>query len=52
MPLAWTQVRSGLDPKRFTIRTAPEILAKNKPWANYGESARPLGAPLKKLPKG
>ena len=23
MPLTWTQVKAGLDPKRFTIRTVP-----------------------------
>ena len=23
MPLTWTQVRAGLDPSRFTVRTAP-----------------------------
>jgi bifunctional non-homologous end joining protein LigD len=42
MPLAWTQVRSNLDPKRFTVRTAPEIMAKHKPWEDYEDSARPL----------
>ncbi len=50
MPLAWAQVRAGLDPKRFTIRTAPEILAKQKPWADYEESARPLAAALRNIP--
>ena len=52
MPLVWAQVRSTLDPKRFTIRTAEENLAKNKPWAEYEDSACPIGAPLKKLLKG
>jgi bifunctional non-homologous end joining protein LigD len=52
MPLVWSQVRTGLDPKRFTIRTAREILTKHKPWASYGDSARPLGPILKKLLKG
>ena len=28
MPVAWTQVRKGLDPKRYTIRTAPALVAK------------------------
>jgi bifunctional non-homologous end joining protein LigD len=52
MPLVWSQVRTGLDPKRFTVRTAREILTKHKPWASYGDSARPLGPMLKKLLKG
>jgi bifunctional non-homologous end joining protein LigD len=47
MPLTWAQVGPGLDPKRFTIRTAAENLAKHKPWADYGDSARPLGALLR-----
>ena len=52
MPLVWSQVRSGLDPKRFTVRTAREILTKNKPWAGYDDSARSLAPALKKLVKG
>ncbi|OJU28636.1 MAG: DNA ligase D, partial [Alphaproteobacteria bacterium 64-6] len=32
MPLHWSQVRNGLDPKRFTMTTAPALLAKGKPW--------------------
>jgi bifunctional non-homologous end joining protein LigD len=52
MPLVWPQLRTGLDPKRFTIRTACEILSKQKPWANYENSARPLGPILKKFLKG
>jgi bifunctional non-homologous end joining protein LigD len=49
MPLVWSQVRSGLDPQRFTIRTARGFLTKNRPWTSYGDSARPLGAALRKL---
>ena len=29
MPLTWTQVKADLDPKRFTIRTVPALLAKS-----------------------
>ncbi|MDB5454985.1 MAG: ligase, partial [Caulobacter sp.] len=32
MPLTWTQVKAGLDPHRFTIRTAPALLAKTTAW--------------------
>jgi bifunctional non-homologous end joining protein LigD len=42
MPLHWKEVRKGLDPRRFTVRSAPAILGKSKPWADYGASARPL----------
>jgi bifunctional non-homologous end joining protein LigD len=52
MPLAWTQVRTGLDSKRFTVRTARELLARNRPWADYDKSARPLEPVIKKLAKG
>jgi bifunctional non-homologous end joining protein LigD len=34
MPLDWTQVRAGLDPKRFTVRTTPALLAKPKARKN------------------
>ncbi|MGE0626291.1 MAG: non-homologous end-joining DNA ligase [Hyphomicrobiaceae bacterium] len=42
MPLAWEQVKKGLDPKRFTIRTVPALMKKMKPWKTYEVSARPL----------
>ncbi len=49
MPLNWPQVKADLDPKRFTIRTAPGLIAKSKAWADYSEAARPLEAAIKKL---
>ena len=52
MPLLWPQVRAGLDPRRFTIRTAPAALAKSKPWADYDKAARPLASAIKKLAAG
>lgn len=48
-PLNWTQVRSGLDPKRWTIRTAPGLLAKTKAWADYDDAERPLADAIRKL---
>ena len=30
MPLTWPQVRGDLDPKRYTVRTVPALLAQNK----------------------
>ncbi|MFT4253765.1 MAG: DNA ligase D, partial [Caulobacter sp.] len=49
MPLNWTQVRAGLDPARFTIRTAPGLIAKSTAWADYAEAERPLKAAIKRL---
>ena len=42
MPIEWSQVRRGLDPARFTVRTAPGLIAKSDAWAGYCESQRPL----------
>jgi bifunctional non-homologous end joining protein LigD len=42
MPLQWSQVRRGLDPTKFTIRTAPGLLAKSKPWDDYDDGERSL----------
>jgi bifunctional non-homologous end joining protein LigD len=51
MPVDWPQVRAGLDPKRFTIRTAPALFAKSKAWKDYDDAARPLEAAIKRLGK-
>jgi bifunctional non-homologous end joining protein LigD len=49
MPLTWSQVKSGLDPKKFTIRTAPALLRKSKAWSDYAKSAKPLLPAIKRL---
>jgi bifunctional non-homologous end joining protein LigD len=49
MMLDWPQVRAGLDPKRFTLRTAPALLAKSKPWQGYDEAARPVAPAIKRF---
>ena len=49
MPVHWTQVRAGLDPKRFTMKTAAALLAKNKPWPEYCESEVSLKAAIQKF---
>jgi len=49
MPLTWPQVRPGLDPKRFTIWTAPKLIARSTAWKEYGKSARSLKAAIRKL---
>ncbi len=49
MPLTWNQVRSGLDPTRFTVTSAPALLARSKAWKDYASSARPLIPAIRKL---
>jgi bifunctional non-homologous end joining protein LigD len=49
MPLHWTQVRSGLDPQRYTLRTAPALLARNKPWEGYCDAERSLKQAIRRL---
>ncbi len=49
MPLTWPQVRAGLDPRRFTLRTAPALYRKGDPWADYDAAARPLAPAIKRL---
>jgi hypothetical protein len=51
MPLAWSQVRCGLDPRKFTVRTALSALRSTKPWADYAQAARSLHAPIGRLPR-
>jgi bifunctional non-homologous end joining protein LigD len=49
MPLTWSQVRKGLDPKRFTVHTVLDLIAKSKAWEDYCSSERPLRAAIKSL---
>jgi bifunctional non-homologous end joining protein LigD len=42
MPLSWSQVKRGLDPSKYTVRTAVRLLARSRAWAGYEGSARPL----------
>jgi bifunctional non-homologous end joining protein LigD len=49
MPHTWHQVRVGLDPQRFTLATAPTLLAKSPVWQNYAAAERPLRAAIEKL---
>jgi bifunctional non-homologous end joining protein LigD len=51
MPLVWTQVKSDLDPKRYTLRTVPALIRAGKAWADYCESERPLEDAIKRLGK-
>jgi bifunctional non-homologous end joining protein LigD len=49
MPLTWAQVREDLDPKRFTTRSVPALLARTSAWKDYSSSARSLKAAIKRL---
>ncbi|MEP7031419.1 MAG: non-homologous end-joining DNA ligase, partial [Pseudolabrys sp.] len=49
MPLTWPQLKSGLDPKRYTVRTVPTLLAKTRAWDGYDDAASSIKAAMKKL---
>ncbi len=51
MPLTWAQVKSDLDPTRFTIRTVPALLRKTKAWIDYCDSEKPLEDAIRRLGK-
>ena len=52
MPLLWTQLRSTLDPAKFHIRSAPDLIQKNTAWQDYCVAERPLAVAFKRLSKG
>ncbi|WID99350.1 DNA ligase D [Bosea vestrisii] len=51
MPLTWSQVKAGLDPSRFTVRTLPGLLKKTKAWDGYDDAAGSIADAIKKLGK-
>jgi bifunctional non-homologous end joining protein LigD len=52
MPLMWRDVKKGLDPKSYTVRSAPALLAKAKPWKDYAAGARSLPDAIKHITRG
>jgi bifunctional non-homologous end joining protein LigD len=40
MPLHWREVRAGLAPAAFTVRTAPALLARRHPWDDYQRASK------------
>jgi bifunctional non-homologous end joining protein LigD len=48
MPLHWKEVRKGLEPLDFTVRTAPALLRKSKPWNDYAAGARSLATAIRR----
>ena len=49
MPLTWSQVKPGLDPLKYTVRSVPALLAKTKAWAEYCDAEQPLSEAIKRL---
>ncbi len=49
MPLTWSQVKAGLDPNRYTIRSVPPLLKRHNAWEEYSDSARSLEPAIRKL---
>jgi bifunctional non-homologous end joining protein LigD len=49
MPLTWAQVRGDLDPKRYTVRTVPGLLARTRAWQGYDDAASSIKAAIRKL---
>jgi len=49
MPLTWAQVKTDLDPRRFTTRSVPDLLRRTKAWADYEKAERPLSDAIKRL---
>jgi len=48
-PLAWSQVKTGLDPTAFNLRTAEALLKKADPWKDFHASAASLKPAMKKM---
>ena len=49
VPIAWSQVKKGLDPQAFNVRTIGPVLKKADPWAGLAKSAKALGPAMKKI---
>jgi bifunctional non-homologous end joining protein LigD len=49
MPLHWREVKTGLDPARYTVHTGAAILEKSKPWDRYGQEARSLASAIRQV---
>jgi len=51
MPLTWSQVKKGLDPAKYTVRTVPALVKKLTAWEDYCDGERPLAGAIKRLGK-
>ena len=51
MPVTWSQVKTGLDPGKYTVRTVPTLVKKLTAWADYCDGERSLADAIKRLGK-
>jgi bifunctional non-homologous end joining protein LigD len=51
MSLTWAQVKTGLDPAAFTIRTVPGLLRRSKAWVDYDDAEASLKTAIARLAK-
>jgi bifunctional non-homologous end joining protein LigD len=51
MPLNWSQVKAGLSPQKYTIRTVPALVSKLTAWKAYCEGERTLLDAIRRLGK-
>jgi bifunctional non-homologous end joining protein LigD len=49
MPLHWKDVKPGLDPARYTVRTGAALLKNSSPWERYAGAARPLQSAIRRM---
>jgi bifunctional non-homologous end joining protein LigD len=49
MPIHWQEVRRGLNPRKFTLRSASALLRKAKPWEGYDKAARSLADAIRTI---
>ncbi|MEP6967966.1 MAG: ATP-dependent DNA ligase, partial [Pseudomonadota bacterium] len=50
-PLTWSQVKKGLDPSKYSVRTVPALVKKLTAWEDYCDGERPLAGAIKRLGK-
>ncbi|MBV8682685.1 MAG: DNA ligase D [Caulobacteraceae bacterium] len=48
-PLTWPQVKPGLDPGKYTLRTVPALLGRLAAWKDYDRAERPLAEAISRL---
>ncbi len=49
VPLSWSQVKTGLDPRAYTLHEAAALLKKPDPWKGFRAAEAPLKPAMRKL---
>lgn len=49
MPIDWKDVKAGLVPGRYTVRSGAALLKKSRPWEGYADSARSLAGAIRRI---